>query len=67
MIAKCQLCDKRANWHDLGKIQKNKVNLVCDKHLPPKSEHDGHKWTYSDTGWCPPEYSSRKIPIDTKN
>lgn len=56
MISNCQLCKNRATWHDLGKIEKGKVNLTCDIHVPPENERKGRQWTYNKHGWTPTSF-----------
>lgn len=53
MISNCQKCTNRATWHDLGKLEKGRINLACDDHVPPESERKGRKWTYNKDGWTP--------------
>ena len=58
MISNCQICKSRATWHDLGKLEKNRINLVCDVHLPPEKERKGRKWVRNEHGWSPPNFKS---------
>lgn len=56
MISHCQLCKNRATWHDLGILEKDKLHLVCDDHLPPETKRKNCKWTYNKDGWVSPSF-----------
>lgn len=57
MIDKCELCQKRATWCDLAPIEKGRVILTCDEHVPDEKDRKKRKWTYSKIGWVPADYS----------